>query len=269
MKNTLVGVFSIILFPLALVSAFMLFKTENKPELNRIKSLTNNRKINNDQVYGQTLSGEIVSYTINLKEHNFRMYWKNENDEIIRSIQNLKDYLFRRNEELVFAMNGGMYMENRHPLGLFIEDGVVKRKLNEAKGTGNFYLMPNGVFYIRSNGEGYICKTSDFALNETIVYATQSGPMLVVEGKINSAFTKGSSNVNIRNGVGILPDNKIIFAISKSEVNLYDFAEFFLSKGCKNALYLDGYISKMYCPENNMTSLDGDFGVILGVSKKK
>jgi hypothetical protein len=53
-------------------------------------------------------------------------------------------------------------------------------------------------------------------------------------------FKQGSTNLNIRNGVGILLNNKIIFAMSRKEINFYDFATYFKSMGCKNALYLDG-----------------------------
>jgi len=67
--------------------------------------------------------------------------------------------------------------------------------------------------------------------------------------------------------VGILPDNRVIFAMSKQEVNFYDFAEFFMSMGCKNALYLDGLVSRTYLPEENWQQLDGNFGVIIGVTK--
>jgi uncharacterized protein YigE (DUF2233 family) len=91
---------------------------------------------------------------------------------------------------------------------------------------------------------------------------------LVIDGEIHKAFNKGSTNLNIRNGVGILPNNKILFAMSKKEINFYDFAEFFKSKGCKNALYLDGFVSRTYCPNQNWMQTDGDFGVIIGVVSK-
>ncbi|MEO6719284.1 MAG: phosphodiester glycosidase family protein, partial [Ferruginibacter sp.] len=80
------------------------------------------------------------------------------------------------------------------------------------------------------------------------------------------AFKKGSANLNVRNGVGILPDNKIVFAMSKKEINFYDFAEYFKSIGCKNALYLDGLISRTYLPEKKWMQIDGNFGVIIGVT---
>jgi uncharacterized protein YigE (DUF2233 family) len=90
--------------------------------------------------------------------------------------------------------------------------------------------------------------------------------MLVIEGQIHPALKEGSTNLNIRNGVGILPGNKVIFAMSKQEVNFYDFANYFKSMGCKNALYLDGFVSRTYLPSKDWIQTDGDFGVIIGVT---
>jgi uncharacterized protein YigE (DUF2233 family) len=39
--------------------------------------------------------------------------------------------------------------------------------------------------------------------------------------------------------------------------------------GCRNALYLDGFVSRCYLPEKNLTQLDGDFGVMIGVVESK
>jgi uncharacterized protein YigE (DUF2233 family) len=164
-------------------------------------------------------------------------------------------------------MNGGMYMEDNAPLGLFIENKKVIRKLNTSKGTGNFYLQPNGVFYITTDNKPVICKTTDFINDGNIQYATQSGPMLITDGQINSLFIAKSNNLNIRNGVGILPDNKILFAMSKEVINFYDFASYFKNMGCKSALYLDGFVSRTYLPEQNWIQTDGNFGVIIGITK--
>ncbi|MDB5278563.1 MAG: hypothetical protein JWR61_3518 [Ferruginibacter sp.] len=66
-------------------------------------------------------------------------------------------------------------------------------------------MQPNGVFYLSTDNIAVICKTQVFKNNGKIKYATQSGPMLVYDGEINKVFKAGSGNVNIRNGVGILP----------------------------------------------------------------
>ena len=220
-------------------------------------------KVNNN-----SLDDRILSYTVDTKKQNLQFYWKNDNGEIIGSIKNLRTYVERKNLTLNFAMNGGMYMEDLKPLGLYIQDGKKLKNINKADGSGNFYLKPNGVFYITKDNAPYISKTSDFESNN-IKYATQSGPMLVIDGQIHSAFKKGSTNVNIRNGVGILPGNKAVFAISKTEINFYDFAKYFQQLGCKNALYLDGFVSRMYLPEKKLIQIDGNFGVLIGVTTKK
>ncbi|MEO7990298.1 MAG: phosphodiester glycosidase family protein [Chryseolinea sp.] len=194
-------------------------------------------------------------------------YWKDDKGEIIRSIQNLKTFVETKNKELKFAMNGGMYTKDNSPQGLFIENGIALTSLDTLSGSGNFYLKPNGVFYLMKNNEAFICQTKTFVDNGQIKFATQSGPMLLVDGQIHPAFMKGSPNLNIRNGVGILPDNRVVFVMSKQEVNFYDFAEFFKSMNCKNALYLDGFVSRTYLPEENWKQLDGNFGVIIGVEK--
>ena len=209
---------------------------------------------------------DFVFYVVNPKQQEVFLYLKRKDEA--NSIANFKSTLAHNNEELLFAMNGGMYKKDKSPQGLCIRDGIICSALDTNNGNGNFYMLPNGIFYLDTNGLAVVCKTEDFKNNKTIKYATQSGPMLVIDGEIHKAFSKGSNNLNIRNGVGILPNNKILFAMSKKEINFYDFAEFFKSKGCKNALYLDGYVSRTYCPSQNWTQTDGDFGVIIGVISK-
>jgi uncharacterized protein YigE (DUF2233 family) len=90
--------------------------------------------------------------------------------------------------------------------------------------------------------------------------------MLVIDSVIHPKFNKGGQSKYIRNGVGILPNGKVLLAMSTSELNLYDFASFFLEKGCKNALYLDGYVSRCYAPLQGFVQRDGAFGAIIGIT---
>jgi uncharacterized protein YigE (DUF2233 family) len=207
-----------------------------------------------------------VSYEVDTRKQDIKLYWKDEKKEIFRSIQNLKLWLDKNKRKLVFAMNAGMYKTDNSPLGLFIEEQVTLSPLNTSGGDGNFYLKPNGVFYITTDNIPVICNTINFKSNRKIKYATQSGPMLVIDGKIHSSFKEGSANLNIRNGVGILPDKKVVFAMSKVGVNFYDFANYFKRIGCKNALYLDGFVSRTYLPEKNWIQTGGNFGVIIGIT---
>lgn len=211
--------------------------------------------------------GDILSHTVNLSQQELRFFWKDDNGKTLRNYQFLSDYVEANSKELVFAMNGGMFKKDLSPQGLYIENGKVLSPLDTTqKGYGNFYLQPNGVFYITNDKKGFVCKTEDFK-NENVKYATQSGPMLLIDGKIHTAFRKGSSNLNIRNGVGILPNGELLFAMSKGKTNFYDFASYFKAKGCKNALYLDGFVSRTYLPSKGYTNKVSKFGVMIGEVK--
>lgn len=216
--------------------------------------------------YTTTGNDDIISYTADPQKQHIQFYWKNDSGDILGSFRNLQAYTQQKNTTLLFAMNGGMYDKAQAPIGLYIEDKKKLHALNTNSGSGNFYLEPNGVFYLTTDHIPVVCKTADFADKGNIAYATQSGPMLLIDGQIHPAFRQGSSNLNIRNGVGILPDNKVLFAISKKEINFYDFATYFKNMGCKNALYLDGFVSRIYWPEKDIQQ-DGDFGVMIGVTK--
>jgi uncharacterized protein YigE (DUF2233 family) len=212
---------------------------------------------------------KFITYIADPQKQNIQFYYKDSSWQHFKSILNLKTWLEKNHQTLVFAMNAGMYKEDNSPLGLFIQHTKRMAPLNKKKGTGNFYLQPNGVFYLTTNNAAVVCTTKDFANKGNVKFATQSGPMLVINGAIHPVFTKGSANVNIRNGVGILPGNKIVFAMSKKEINFYDFANYFQSLGCNNALYLDGFVSRTYLPQQNWIQTDGNFGVIIGIAEEK
>ena len=210
-------------------------------------------------------SSGIISYIADPKTAHISLYWRDDRGKLLSSIRQLKSYVESKHARLVFAMNGGMYRADHSPQGLFIQDGKELSPLDTASGKGNFYLKPNGVFYL-SHGKAAVCKTASF-VNKDITFATQSGPMLISDGEVNAAFKKGSDNLNIRNGVGILPDGSVLFAISRDPVNFYDFALFFRRLGCRDALYLDGFVSRAYIPSQHWEQLDGDFGVMIGVTE--
>ncbi len=217
---------------------------------------------------------DYIGFEANKDSCEIRMYWKDDNGNILGSLANLKKYVEQQGDVLLYACNGGMYMQNQAPLGYYIQNRKQLQKINTNKGAGNFYLKPKGVFYIWRNSLAKIHSIEtqedrDGLLPEKITYLTQSGPMVVYNNIINTLFVQGSTNVNIRNGVGILPNGNAYFAMSTYPVNFYDFAKHFKDKGCSNALYLDGFVSRTYCPQQQYEQLDGNFGVMIGVVKKK
>ncbi len=196
-----------------------------------------------------------------------KFYWKDDDGKPIGNARRLNQVVKMRNQKLLFAMNGGMYLRDQSPQGFYVQEGVEHKPYDLAKkGYGNFYMYPNGIFYITKQNKAHVCSLENHPCHSTsdMHYATQSGPMLVIDGKLHHQFIKGSTNLNIRNGVGILPDGKILFAMSKEKINFYDFATFFKDMGCKNALYLDGFVSRTYLPSKKWTQTDGQFGVIIG-----
>ncbi len=211
----------------------------------------------------ETNNGAIKSYEVNTATTKLQFFWKDDQGRIFKTIGAVKNQLDKQGKKMVFAMNGGMFKPGNEPVGLYIEKGKLLTPLDTSTSAGNFYLKPNGVYYIDNNGKAAIAETGKFIINNNIRFATQSGPMLLTDGKMHTAFNKNSQNLQIRNGVGILPNGNTVFAMSTEKVSFYNFAQFFSKLGCRNALYLDGSISRMYCPEKNILQTDGDFGVII------
>lgn len=213
---------------------------------------------------------DFVIFKVNPKIENVSFYWKDDDGTILKSIHNLKSKIERDQKELKFVMNGGMFNADNSPKGLYIENFKILNPIDTlSSDKGNFYLHPNGVFYLTKNNDARIIETKAFRSGSNIKYATQSGPVLLVGGEINPIFQENSRNMNIRNGAGILKDGNIVFIMSKKEVNFYNFASVFKELGCKTALYLDGFVSRTYCPEKKWVQKDGNFGVMIGVTKSK
>ncbi|MFG0637434.1 phosphodiester glycosidase family protein [Acinetobacter soli] len=149
-------------------------------------------------------------------------------------------------QHLVFAMNAGMYHRDREPVGLYIEANQQRTALNTQDGYGNFFLQPNGVL-AWNDREAIIKSTSEFTKRAFHTkYATQSGPMLVINGNIHSKFLTDSDSLKIRNAVGV-KDNQLYFVITRNRVNFYALARLFKDElQIDNALYLDGSISSLY-----------------------
>lgn len=208
--------------------------------------------------------------TIDPKKVEIQFFLADEYNQKYRSLKKLKQAIEKKGNKLLFAMNGGMYLKDGSPQGLYIENGKEVKALDTlSSGYGNFYMQPNGIFYLTEKS-GNISTTDDFLkTNPKPKFATQSGPMLVINGQLHPQFSEGSKHLNIRNGVGINHQGKVVFTISNGKVNLYDFAMLFKEKlQCDNALYLDGFVSKAYIPQLKREQLDGNFGVMIGVVQK-
>ena len=168
----------------------------------------------------------------------------------LRSFAALEQALGPKAEKVRFAINGGMYDEAGKPIGLYIEAGKERKSLNRKEGAGNFHLMPNGVFAVDAKGKVSVTASKDFKKRvPSPRWATQSGPMLVINGKLHPKFDANGQSQLVRNGVGVSGPHTAWFVISEMGVSFGRFARFFRDElGCSNALYLDGSVSSLWHP---------------------
>ena len=186
------------------------------------------------------------------------------NEPAVRRLADLEAKLGNRSQQVTFAMNAGMYDEEGRPIGLAIVEGREIRAINRRKGGGNFHLMPNGVFQVHRDGRAEIVTSDTWKPSSAIRIGTQSGPMLVIDGKMHPAFSQDGSSRHIRNGVGIAPNGRAVFVISDGEVSLGKFARFFRDQlKCRNALFFDGAVSALWDPANHRRDLTKPLGPLI------
>ena len=215
------------------------------------------------------LSGRYTVCTFDPAKDAIRLYGARTLDTAGATYDQLNTHLLRNGQHMSFAMNGGMYHHDYGPVGLLVEHGKEMGALNHDDAFGNFFMKPNGVFWV-AEGKAGVMETEAFAkAGLSPVAATQSGPMLVIDGKIHPRFLPDATSLQIRNGVGILPDGRVAFAISDVPVRFHDFATLFRDRlQCNNALFLDGSISSLYAPEIRRHDRDAVMGTIIAVVKK-
>ena len=170
-------------------------------------------------------------------------------------------------EVLGFAMNAGMYHPDFTPVGLYVSDGVSQHDLVTAGGGGNFGMLPNGVFCTGGARPYQVIESRAFArAAPECRIATQSGPMLVIDGALHPRFLVDSDSRYIRNGVGVSPDGQTAwFAISDRAVTFHQFGRLFRDGlGARDALYFDGSISRLYAPSLGRADFGRRLGPIIG-----
>lgn len=185
--------------------------------------------------------------TVDLRRHALTLFWRNPAGEPYGSLGNLARS--PEGSRLAMATNAGMYHSDLSPVGLHVEGGRQLKEANRAGGPGNFHLKPNGVFYV-AEGRAAVAETGAFLRRKPrATLATQSGPMLVIDGRLHPRFSDEGPSKKIRNGVGVSDPLTAIFAISDEPVSFGAFARLFRDElGCRNALFLDGSVSGLHAP---------------------
>jgi prepilin-type processing-associated H-X9-DG protein len=191
---------------------------------------------------------------------NLELIAAGRDEPAVRRLADLDTNLGPKAGTVAFAMNAGMYDDDGRPIGLAIVEGRPKHAINRRKGGGNFHLMPNGVFQVRKNGRAEIVTSDKWRASPDFRFATQSGPMLVIDGKLHPAFEHDGMSRNVRNGVGVT-SGKALFVISDDPVSFGKFARFFRDRlKSRNALFFDGSVSALWDPANGRRDLTKPLG---------
>lgn len=218
----------------------------------------------------QSLDHKGDAYTVctfSMTEHDIRLFHSDADEVPYLQFSTLERELDEQSRTLIFAMNGGMYHEDRAPVGFYRDQYGDRATVNTNDGPGNFHLKPNGVFWLTAEMAGVT--ESQAYLDEEIdpAYATQSGPMLVLDGELHPGLNPDGTSRRRRNGVGVSADGQSVhFAISDTAVTFHEFATLFRDTiGAPNALFLDGQVSRIFAPEINRNEIGSDLGPIVGV----
>ncbi len=195
-----------------------------------------------------------------------RLISRDTDGDYVRSFADLATYLGDDAERVRFAMNAGMYDEAGAPIGLFVAEGDEERRLNRNEGPGNFHMMPNGVFWQDRGGAVYVDTSANFAnATRPVWWATQSGPMLVIDGALHPRFQHDGPSRYVRNGVGVR-EGIAYFVISSGAVSFGRFARFFRDElGCDDALFLDGSVSSLWAPHMERRDGNQELGPLIAV----
>jgi len=206
--------------------------------------------------------------TFDLRAYSLRLFWKDESAQPYGGFDRLPRTL--NGAPIAFAMNAGMYETDLSPVGLYIENGKTLKRANTANGPGNFHLKPNGIFYVSGQEAGVLTTERFLSQKPRAEFATQSGPMLVINGKIHPKILPGSDSRKIRDGVGLRDAHTVVFAISEGAVTFWEFAHLFRDGlGSANALFLDGSISGLYAPALRRSDTLYPMGPIIAAFQRK
>ena len=166
--------------------------------------------------------------------HVFRINLKNNKLDLIMandlSLHNASVDTFAHHSNALIAINGGFFDHNFRPLGLRIGHQQQHNPLKR--------ISWWGIFYVKHN-KPRIDSVREYANDKGVDFAVQSGPRLLVNGKILSLKTGYAE----RSALGITHDGHVIIAVTNNfPMTTTDLAQMMkrFPLNCTDALNLDG-----------------------------
>ncbi|KGJ05697.1 Uncharacterized protein YigE, DUF2233 family [Paracoccus halophilus] len=203
------------------------------------------------------------------QEPGLRLWLNGPDGQVLGDFSSLRKTL-GAGEVLGFAMNAGMYHADYRPVGLYVSDTETAGQLVTGASNDNFGMLPNGVFCTGGARPYQVIESRAFASAQPECrLATQSGPMLVIDGALHPRFLVDSDSRYVRNGVGVSADGQTAwFAISDRAVTFHEFGRLFRDGlRARDALYFDGSVSRLYAPALNRADFGRRLGPIIGYTE--
>ncbi|WP_156381545.1 phosphodiester glycosidase family protein [Aurantimonas sp. Leaf443] len=214
---------------------------------------------------------DYIVCSIDLERHDLALMAEDASGTPYRTFGGARRALEAEGREMLLAMNAGMYHEDRRAVGLAVQAGRELHPAATGEGPGNFSMKPNGVFFVE-DGRAAVMETGRYLSRPRRPdLATQSGPMLLIDGALHPRFIEGSDSLYVRNGACALEDGRAVrLVMTRQPVNFWDFAKFFRDElGCRDALFFDGQVSSLYYPAAGIDQARDALGPMLAVTTRR
>lgn len=166
--------------------------------------------------------------------HVFRIDLKKNKLDLIMandlSLHNASVDAFAHHTKALITINGGFFDQNYHPLGLRIGNQQQHSPLKRISWWGIFYVK---------NQTPHLSSLGQYISDNQVDFAVQSGPRLLIKGKIPSLKTGYAE----RSALGITPDGRVIILVTNnSPMTTTALAQLLKTSplNCRDALNLDG-----------------------------
>lgn len=167
----------------------------------------------------------IHAFRINLQENTLSLATAKDIHHDFAAVSDYAQYT-----HALIAINGGFFDKNYHPLGLRIRH---HQQLSPLK-----LISWWGVFYTKQ-GHAYLSSAKRFKQTEHVDFALQSGPRLIINGRIPSL----RPGLDERSALGITQDGHVIILVTEhAAITTTELAQLMKAPplNCINALNLDG-----------------------------